>query len=430
MTLATGRPRGTIDVLPAEVHRWHHVEAAVRDVCRRFGFSEIRTPVIEHAELYMKSTGEATDILEKETYTFTDRGGRSLTLRPEGTPGVVRAFLENGLQSEPMPAKFYYLGPMFRYDRPQAGRYRQHTQFGVETFGAAAPQADFEVIMTAVTLFRELGLRGLNVLLNSIGCPECRPVFRQQLTEHFSARRAELCPDCQRRLDRNPLRLLDCKEERCQPHKDAAPVSYEHLCAACDEHLAGLRSMLARFGLEHTLDSTLVRGLDYYTRTVFEITYPGLGAQATVCGGGRYDGLVEAMGGPPMPGVGFGLGLERLLLAIERENRSLPAPPRADVFLAMVATSAREPADAGAQRILDLLYTLRSAGIAAEADMMGRSLRQQLRYADRVGARLVAVIGPDELASGEVKLRDMQSGAEAPAHLGRLADAVRAALAR
>jgi len=422
MSLLISRPRGTVDVLPQDSHRWHHVEAAVRDVCRRFGFEEMRTPIIEHAELYVRSTGETTDILEKETYTFADRGGRSLTLRPEGTPGVVRAFLENGLQSEPLPAKFYYLGPMFRYDRPQAGRYRQHTQFGIETFGAAGPLADLEVIMTAITLFRELGMSGLEVHLNSIGCPECRPAFRQKLIDHFTAHRTELCADCNRRLERNPLRLLDCKEEQCQPHKARAPVSYEHLCSACDDHFAQLQAGLAGFGLSYDLDSTLVRGLDYYTRTVFEVIYPALGAQSTVCGGGRYDGLIEAMGGPSMPGVGFGMGIERLLLAIEKENKSLPAPPRTEVFLATVALA---EADEMRRKVTELLYSLRWAGIAAEADSLGRSLRQQMRYADRTGARLVVVIGPDELASGQVKLKNMQSGIETSTELVSLAETAR-----
>lgn len=421
MTMATGRPRGTQDILPSDVHRWHHVEAAVRDVCRRFGFQEIRTPIIEHAELYLRTTGAATDILEKETYTFADRGGRSLTLRPEGTPGVVRAFLENGMQSGPLPAKMYYLGPMFRYDRPQAGRYRQHTQFGVETFGAPGPEADVEVIMTAISLFRQLGLEGLRVLLNSIGCPACRPAFRGRLVEHFAGRAEELCPDCRRRLEHNPLRLLDCKEERCRPHRLAAPASYQHLCSECAQHLAALQGLLHRLGVDHALDPGLVRGLDYYSRTVFEIVYPGLGAQATVCGGGRYDGMIEALGGPPLAGVGFGLGLERLLLAVEKEGRLPPAPPRAWVFLA-AATADPDPDSAG--RHLDLLYGLRAAGIAAESGLGGRSLRQQLRGADRMGARLVAVIGPEELASGEVRLRDLRSGQEVGARLDGLVQAV------
>lgn len=425
MPLITNRPRGTVDVLPQDIARWHHVEAAVRDVCDRFGYAEIRTPLIEHAELYVRTSGETTDLLEKETYTFVDRGGRTLTMRPEGTPGVARAFLENGLHNEQMPAKFYYLGPMFRYDRPQAGRYRQHTQFGVEIFGAAGPEADFEVMLIAITFLRDLGLASLAVHLNSIGCPACRPAYREALVSHYEGRREELCHDCQRRLERNPLRLLDCKEDRCQPHKAAAPRAVDHLCPACSDHFSRLQALLERFGVAYELDPTLVRGLDYYTRTIFEIVYSGLGSQGTVCGGGRYDGLIEAVGGPPVAGVGFGMGLERVLLTLEKENRPLPAARGTEVFLA----AAGSPDDYGLRdSIQDLLYELRWAGIAAEADLMGRSLRQQLRYADRRGAKLVVVIGPDELRDGAVRIKEMASGTEVAAEIAHLSDAVRVLL--
>lgn len=424
MALVTHRPRGTIDVLPGEIGRWHYVEQAVRDVCYRFGFGEIRTPHFEHAELFVRTTGETTDILEKETYTFTDRGGRDLTLRPEGTPGVVRAFLENGLHNEGLPAKFYYLGPMFRYDRPQAARYRQHTQFGVETFGAPGPEADFEVMMVAFALLRDLGLGDLAVQLNSIGCPECRPAFRQLLVDHFASRSDELCPDCRRRLSRNPLRLLDCKEEVCQPHKDAAPASYEHLCSACDDHFAAVQAQLRRAGIAFQLDAKLVRGLDYYTRTVFEIIYGGLGAQSTVCGGGRYDGLIEAAGGPAVAGVGFGMGMERLLLTLEGEGIKLPVREATELFIAAAATDNPDVRS----RVWDLVYALRADGISAETDVLSRSLRQQMRYADRRGARLVAVIGPDELESGELKLKVMSTGQESAATIDQLSEQVRGLL--
>lgn len=426
MQLLTTRPRGTVDVLPVDMPKWHHAEAAIRDVCARFGFEEIRTPLIEHAELYLRTTGETTDLLEKETYTFTDRGGRSLTMRPEGTPGVARAFLENGLQNEPMPAKFYYLGPMFRYDRPQAGRYRQHTQFGVEIFGAPGPEADLEVMLIAVTFLRSLGLNSLAVHLNSIGCPQCRPAYRQALVDYYRARSEELCHDCRRRLERNPLRLLDCKEDRCQPLKAAAPSSIGHLCGECATHFERLQSLLGRFGLEYTLDPTLVRGLDYYTRTIFEIIYQGLGAQGTVCGGGRYDGLMETVGGPAIPGVGYGMGIERVLLTLEKENIGLPPARGTEVFLATAGAGG----DTGlSDQVQDLLYRLRWAGIAAETDVLGRSLRQQMRYADRRGAKLVVVVGPDELASGQVKVKQMASGEEVLASLADLAAVVKGLLA-
>jgi histidyl-tRNA synthetase len=406
-----------MDILPGETPKWHFLEARVRDVCSRFGFGEIRTPTFEHAELYNRTTGETSDILEKETYTFSDRGERLLTLRPEGTPGVVRAYIENGLHNGPLPAKFYYLGPMFRYDRPQAGRYRQHTQFGIEVFGAAGSEADFEVIMVAVTFFRELGLKNLAVHLNSIGCPSCRPGYREALTSHYRAALDELCVDCARRLERNPLRLLDCKEARCQPHKAAAPRSVDHLCADCQTHFQTLEGLLDRSGIEHHIDPALVRGLDYYTRTVFEVIYQGLGAQGTVCGGGRYDGLIEAVGGSPTPGVGYGMGLERVLLMLEKEGIGLPPARGTDVALLSAGGEGQQELRS---RAVDLVYEMRWAGIAAQTDLAGRNLRQQFRWADRIGARYVVVIGPDELASGIVKVKEMAGGSEAEIELAGL----------
>lgn len=414
MPLLTHSPRGINDVLPDETPRWHYLEDRVRDICARFGFGEIRTPYFEYAELFVKSTGETSDIVEKETYTFEDRGGRLLTLRPEGTPGAIRAFLEHGLHNAPLPAKLYYLGPMFRYERPQAARYRQHTQFGVEIFGAPGPEADLEVILVGVTLARELGMTDLKVHLNSIGCALCRPRYRAALVEYYGGRRGELCPDCRRRLDRNPLRLLDCKEDACQPLKLDAPKPLDHLCGECAAHFAELQRLLDQFDIEHTVDSSLVRGLDYYTRTVFELIYRGLGAQAAVCGGGRYDDLIEAVGGPPTAGVGFGMGLERVLLTLESEGRKLPGPRVPDVFFAAVATE-----ENGRVRgtLLELLYRCRWSGLAAEADMLGRSLRQQLRHADRLNARYVAVIGPEEVSSRTLRAKEMASGAETEVRL-------------
>lgn len=429
MQLLTQRPRGTIDVLPADSHRWHHVESAVHRVCADFGFAEIRTPLFEHAELYLRSTGETSDILEKETYTFEDRGGRELTLRPEGTPGAVRAFLENGLHNAALPAKMYYLGPMFRYDRPQAGRYRQHVQFGVELFGAAGPEADLEVIMTAVTFFRRLGLSQLAVHLNSIGCPACRPGYREALLAHYRAAAGDLCPTCRHRMERNPLRLLDCKEPGCRPLKETAPSAAAYLCSECDEHFAALRGLLTRFGLDYQIDPLLVRGLDYYTKTVFELIHTGLGgAGGTVCGGGRYDGLMAAMGGPSLPGVGFGLGMERAMLALEKEGITTPPGRGVEVFLASVPAGDATVAEALRARVLELLYALRDAGIAAEADLLGRSLPKQLRYASRRGAGLVVVVGPDELAANQAKLRVMASGEEQVVGLEELVERARAAL--
>jgi histidyl-tRNA synthetase len=419
--LLTRRPRGTNDVLPDETPRWRFLEDSVRETCRRFGFGEIRTPLFEHAELFVKSTGETSDILEKETYTFEDRGRRLLTLRPEGTPGTVRAYLENGLHNKALPAKFYYLGPMFRYERPQAARYRQHTQFGVEIFGAPGPEADFETIMIGATFLRGLGLRDLEVQLNSIGCPVCRPGYRKALIEHFELHRPELCPDCQRRLQRNPLRLLDCKVEGCRPFRESAPKSLDQLCPECARHFDDLGRLLDQFGIARTVDASLVRGLDYYTRTVFELIYRGLGAQAAVCGGGRYDGLIEAAGGPPTPAVGFGMGLERVLLTLEGEGRELPAAQGPDVFLALAPAPVPER-DMARLRLLDMLYKLRWGGLSAEADLLDRSIQQQLRQAGRLASRFVVVIGPEELVSGQVRVKEMATGGETAVSLAGLAD--------
>ncbi|MFZ5767081.1 MAG: histidine--tRNA ligase [Bacillota bacterium] len=414
------RPRGTQDVLPGTVYVWEYIEDVIRDVCRRYHYLEVRTPVFEHTELFER-TGEATDIVEKQMYTFRDRGGRSLTLRPEGTAPVVRAYLE-ALERPVLPWKVYYLGPMFRHERPQAGRFRQFVQFGVEAFGSHDPALDGEVIALAWELFRRLGLEGLSVHLNSIGCPQCRPSYRESLLSYFRGREG-LCPDCLRRLGVNPVRVLDCKEPSCRELVREAPRPTDFLCPDCRTHFASVQEFLARMGIPFALDSTLVRGLDYYTRTVFEIVHGALGAQNSVCGGGRYDGLVEQLGGDPTPGVGFAAGLERLITTLELEGKLPPRPAEVQVMV-LCADPASRPA------ALDLLYRLRRLGWQADTDYLGRGLKAQMKHASRLGAPLVVIVGGDELAAGEVTLRDMRSGEQVRVTPGLLDEALRRHLAR
>ena len=330
-------PRGTKDILPPESNKWSQVEALLRRLSNMYNFQEIRTPIFEHTELFTRTVGESTDIVQKEMYTFEDKGGRSLTLRPEGTAPVVRAFLEHGLDGGALPVKFFYLGPMFRYEKPQAGRYREFMQFGVEILGSPSPFSDVEVIQIGVRIAEELGLIGTTLFINTIGCPLCRKEYREDLVKFLSERVSDLCPDCQSRLETNPLRVLDCKNPSCRKVTAQAPQMHEYLCAECQEHWDMLRSILTSMGMEYKVDPTLVRGLDYYTRTVFEIKWPPLGAQDTIVGGGRYDGLVEELGGKPTPGVGFALGLERLLLASDKGEKRIDASPSVDCFV-VIAT--------------------------------------------------------------------------------------------
>ncbi|MHB0886353.1 MAG: histidine--tRNA ligase [Bacillota bacterium] len=401
--MLTTRPRGTLDYLPEDMDRWHQIEGLVHKVCRLYGHQQIKTPVFEHTELFERTVGGATDIVEKEMYTFQDRGGRSLSLRAEGTAPAARAFLEDKLYAQPQPTKLYYVEPIFRYERPQAGRMRQHYQFGIEALGSQNPALDAEVIALAVDFFGRLGITGLDVQINSIGCPKCRAAYREKLVTYLRGKAELLCDDCRARLERNPLRVLDCKNESCRPHLEAAPVASEHLCPECGAHFEALQAYLAGYGIPFKVNRRLVRGLDYYTKTVFEIVAPGLGAQSTVCGGGRYDGLIEVLGGDPTPGVGFGLGIERLLLVLEAQGIKLPTTSAIDVFVASLG-------EAAAARALRLVHDLRAADVAADLDYLGRSLKAQFKYADKTGARWVAIIGDDELAADEVTLRRLDTG--------------------
>ncbi|NPV70630.1 MAG: histidine--tRNA ligase [Firmicutes bacterium] len=395
--------RGMVDVLPWDSQRWHYAEGVARDICRRFGYSEIRTPVLEQTELFTRTAGEATDVVQKEMYTFTDRGGRSVTMRPEGTAPAARAFVEHKMYTLPQPVKMYYIAPMFRYERPQGGRLRQHTQFGIEVFGSKHPAVDAEVIMVGLTLFNTLGLKDLTVQLNSIGCPECRPRYREALLDYYRPLLGSVCEDCRARFEKNPLRLLDCKRDGCREAQKSAPRTVDYLCEECASHLDTVKDHLTRAGANYTINALLVRGFDYYTRTVFEIVSASLGAQNSVCSGGRYDGLIEEIGGPSTPGVGFGLGLERLLISLDNQGVALPGPARLDVFIATVGERAF---NAG----IEQLYRLREAGLVAEIDYMGRSLKAQMKFADKFSARLVVFLGDEEIERRVSTVRCMDTG--------------------
>ena len=392
-------PKGTKDVLPADSYKWQYVEGVARETARLFNLKEIRTPVFEHTEVFLRGVGDTTDIVTKEMYTFRDKGDRSITLKPEGTAGVARSFIENGLAGGVLPAKMYYIIPAFRYERPQAGRLREFHQFGVEIFGAEGADTDAEVIALADSLLKNLGLR-VKLHINSIGCPACRAAYNKALREYFSPHLEALCYDCKTRFEKNPLRLLDCKEEGCRKINAAAPTILEYLCPECAAHFEALKTYLSLAGIAYEIDPRIVRGLDYYTRTVFEFVSDDIGAQGTVCGGGRYDGLIAELGGAPAPAVGFAAGIERLLLVMEATGVEIPRPEGPTAYLAGLDDASREKA-------FGLCVKLRAAGIAAETDHMKRSVKAQFKYADKLGAKYVAVIGGNELESGAMNVKRM-----------------------
>ena len=417
-------PKGTADMLFDVARAWEHLQRTAQELFARYGYEPVYTPLFEHTDVFTRGIGEATDIVSKEMYTFEDKGGRSITLRPEGTASVVRAALEHNLTSNGGQAKLYYAGPMFRYERPQKGRMRQFWQIGVEVLSAAEPTADAEVIALLWRYFEALGIPGANMrlLLNSMGDEQCRPSYRDKVAAYIRDHSAELCEECNRRADTNPLRAFDCKNPACASVMAAAPLLRDELCDGCAAHYATAKVRLDGLGIPYIEEPKLVRGLDYYTRTVFEIQADaGLGSQNAIGGGGRYDRLMEQYGGPATPGLGFALGFERTLLAMQAAGVEIPAPPRAEVYVARVD-------DSVAPEVFALTQALRDAGIAAELDLQGRSLKAQFKQADRLGARLVAVVGPDEVAAGEFTLRDMTTKDEKRVALDAAAAAVVAAL--
>lgn len=411
--------KGVQDILPPDSSLWQKVEALAEEVFSLHGFQEIRPPIIESTTLFARSIGETTDIVEKEMYTFPDKAGRSITLRPEGTASVVRAYVEHHLYNLPSPQKFYYSGPMFRYERPQKGRFRQFHQIGVEAFGLASPLLDAEVIAMLRVLLERLGLKGVNFEINSIGCEKCRPGYRNALQDSFSSRLDDLCPDCKRRYDQNPLRILDCKVERCIEVRKGAPRVTDFLCGECRVHFDEVLSSLTLLDIPHVLNPGMVRGLDYYTRTTFEVTSEHLGAQKAVAAGGRYDGLVEEFGGPPTPGIGFAIGMERLTTLL-RDNEGV-VEPFPDVYIVPIGEKATKEAFLIAGR-------LRARGLWAEAGYDGSSLRSQLRKADRLSSRYVLILGDDELSSGRVKWKNLRDGSQGEVDINGLEEFLSAAL--
>ncbi|MBC8531083.1 histidine--tRNA ligase [Gehongia tenuis] len=399
-------PRGTKDVLPKDSYRWQALESAAREVCRDFGFREMRTPVFEHTELFLRGVGDTTDVVQKEMYTFQDKGERSITLKPEGTAGAARAFIQNKLYNEALPAKMYYLNcPVFRYEKPQAGRYREHHQFGVEVFGAPKATVDAEVISLAITLLERLGVTGLTVNINSIGCRKCRAEYHKALKAFLNSKLPELCETCNQRFETNPMRILDCKEPGCKKALAGVPVVLDYLCGECREHFEALKTCLGGLGIDYTVDPMIVRGLDYYTKTVFEIIAPWQKGFLTVCGGGRYDNLVAECGGPETAGIGFGMGMERLLEYMDSKGLPVGEKPVLDAFVCALGEEA-------AKRAFRLVYDLRRAGLAVDMDHTGRSLKAQFKYADKLGCRYNLILGEDELKADAIKMRNMTTGDE------------------
>ena len=398
-------PRGTSDLLPEDQHYWRFIESKAEDLAGRYGFSRIDTPTFENANLFVRSVGEGTDIVEKEMYTFEDRGGDDVTLRPEGTAPVCRAYLEHGMHNLPQPVRLYYFCPVFRYERPQAGRFREHHQFGVEVLGDPDPSVDAEVVELAWQLTRSLGLTEINLFLNSIGDAQCRPGYVALLKDYYSSRRDAVCGDCRLRLDRNPLRLLDCKVETCRALGDGAPQSAEHLCQECLDHWSKLQEYLAAMEIPYQIDHRLVRGLDYYSRTVFEIQPVQGGGQSTICGGGRYDGLIEQLGGRPTPGIGFATGMERLALNLKRSETPVPPAASPKYLVANVGDAARPAA-------LALAAKLRRAGAGAVLSNGPRSLRGQMRQANALEIPVALILGDDEIKDGLVVVRDMRNSTQ------------------
>jgi histidyl-tRNA synthetase len=406
-------PRGTSDILPEEQAYWRYIEQKVADIAKLYGYERIDAPVFEDTRLFTRSVGEDTDIVKKEMYTFEDRGGNQLTLRPEGTAPVCRAYLEHGMSNLPQPVKLYYIASIFRYERPQAGRYRQHYQFGFEAIGDDDPALDGEVIDMAWQFLSTVNLRHLSLQINSIGCQKCRPNYIVALKDYYANRIPDLCPDCKTRLKRNPLRLLDCKKPACQQIADSAPKSIDYLCPECDEHFSRLKRYLELLDLPYLVNNHLVRGLDYYTRTVFEIQPEGGGAQSTLVGGGRYDDLIEELGGKPTPALGFAAGIERIILNLKKQNVAVPPLPKPRVFIAYLGDEARDEA-------IKLASTLRRVGIGVIEALGDKSLKAQLRQANTIGAHYAVIIGEQELKTGTVIVRDMTSAEQRTVAIAQL----------
>ena len=420
--MLTKAPRGTKDIVPAEAYKWNYLEGKFRDLCRLYGYEEIRTPIFEHTELFKRGVGDTTDIVQKEMYTFKDRGDRDLTLKPEGTAGVIRAFIENKMYAETQPTKLFYITPCFRYERPQSGRQRQFHQFGVEAIGSDTPSLDAEVISLAMQFLGEAGLKDLTVSINSVGCPVCREEYNQLLKDYLAAKADVLCDLCNDRRDKNPMRVIDCKNETCQANIVDIPLMADHLCENCKDHFSQLKLYLDEMDINYVVDKKIVRGLDYYKRTAFEIISNDLGAQSTVCGGGRYDGLVEQIGGPSgYSGIGFGLGAERLLLTLEANGVGIGNPNHTDIFVVTIGDKAK-------LKSFSILKDLRDNHISADKDHLDRSLKAQFKYSNKINAKYTIVIGDDELDKDEATLKNMETGDQKLIKISELVEELRTVL--
>lgn len=403
MALITKKIKGTEDVLPKESYRWQFVEQIMREESKAYGFKEMRTPVFEHTELFARGVGQTTDVVQKEMYTFDTKGGESVTLRPEGTAGAARAVLEHALENEGLPIKASYFVSCYRYEKPQAGRLREFHQFGLEEYGTQSPIADAELICAAQSIFDRLGLSQIHLEINSIGCPECRAKYHEALKAYFESYKGELCDTCLSRLEKNPMRILDCKSPICSKIAENAPKITDYLCEECEEHFKSVQKYLDIAGVEYIVNPTIVRGLDYYTKTVFEFVTDCIGAQGTVCGGGRYDGLIEELGGKHLPSLGFAMGLERLLMVMDKQGIVIPNTDVCKLYIATMGDTAKEKA-------FELLKQVRECGLSAETDIVGRGLRAQMKYADKIGAKYSIVLGDNEIEQGVAKLKNMETG--------------------
>lgn len=407
-------PRGTQDLLPEQTPIWQYIERQAQDLCRLYNYHEIRTPIFESTDLFQRGVGDTTDIVQKEMYTFEDRGGRSLTLRPEGTASVVRSYVQEKMFGHPnQPTKLYYIGPMFRYERPQSGRYRQFFQFGVEAIGALNPEVDAEIISLAMSFYQRLGLEKIKLVINSLGDRDSRVRHREALIRHFEPKIGEFCADCQSRLQKNPLRILDCKQDHDHPLMSTAPSILEFLNESSMTYFEQVKAALDQIGISYEVDPTLVRGLDYYNHTTFEIMGASFGSISTLCGGGRYNGLVQDLGGPESPGIGFALSIERAILALEAEGKTLPIHTELDGFLVSLG-------DQADQRALSILYELRAAGLSVDKDYMGRKMKAQMKQADRLQARWVLLLGDEELEKQEINVKNMETGEQVAVPLDQL----------
>ena len=403
MGVITKKIKGTEDVLPKDSYRWQFVEDVMRKESAAYGFKEIRTPVFEHTELFARGVGQTTDVVQKEMYTFDTKGGESVTLRPEGTAGAARAVLEHGLVNDSLPIKASYFVSCYRYEKPQAGRLREFHQFGLECYGTQSPVADAELICAAQSIFDRLGIKQLRLEINSIGCPTCRAEYHKALKEYFYGYKDELCETCNSRLEKNPMRILDCKSPVCSKIAQGAPKITDYLCDECKEHFASVQKYLDAAGVEYTVNPTIFRGIDYYTKTVFEFVTDFIGAQGTVCGGGRYDGLIEELGGKHLPSLGFAMGIERLLMLMDKQGIEIPKPSTCDLYVAVMGESA-------SLKSFEIIKAVRSCGLIAETDIVGRGLRAQMKYADKIGAKFSMVLGNNEIEQGKAVIKNMSNG--------------------